>query len=73
MHILIPPKNIVKNTTQSELDQRVRPSDAPEENQIIQILAPLLAAKKVPSVDEPISQWAIQRTENTWMKEERRT
>jgi hypothetical protein len=70
---LIPPKNIVKNATQSEQSQHVRPLDVSEQKQIIQDLAPLLDVKKVPPVDEPILQWVIQRTEKTWMKEERRT
>jgi hypothetical protein len=73
MRVLILPKDIVKWATQSELGQRVRALDVAEQNHIIQDLAPQLAAKNIPPVDEPIYQYAIKRTQTTWMKEEQRT
>jgi hypothetical protein len=48
----------------------VRPLDVAEQSQIIQDIAPVLAAKKVPTVDEVILQWAVQRTESAWRKGE---
>jgi hypothetical protein len=48
----------------------VRPIDVAEQSRIIQDIAPVLAAKKVPTVDEAILQWAVQRTESAWRKGE---